>query len=248
MDNLELIDAYFQNSLKAEERTEFEKKCVEEKSFAEEVAFYVSARKLLKEELVRTKQQSWEQEAPIVSAIVEEREPISIERRKPRFGWIKYVAAACLLLAIATYIFERPASPQQLAAKYVVENYAILPNTMGVGDKVSAAKEAYNDKDYTTSLALFQAIHSEQPENADVLKNVGIVSLRMNNYDKALEAFDKLSRMDHIRFNSGLFLKAVTLLQRDGPGDKEQARQLLQTVVDQQKGESKVAKEWLEKF
>ena len=49
MDNLEWIDAYFQNSLSVEERTEFERKCVEEKDFAEEVAFYVSARKLLKD-------------------------------------------------------------------------------------------------------------------------------------------------------------------------------------------------------
>jgi tetratricopeptide (TPR) repeat protein len=247
MDNLELIDAYFQNSLTSAERTEFEKKCEEEKSFAAEVAFYVSARKLLKEELVRTKQQSWEQQEPHARTIFEETDPISIERRKPKFAWLKYVAAACIILAIATYIFERPASPQKLADHYMVDNYTTLPQNMGIEDKLSSAKEAYNTKDYQTSLAIFQAVVSEQPDNAEAIEYVGIVSLRMNNYDKAIEAFDKLSKMN-LRVNSGLFLKAVTLLQRDGPGDKEQAKQLLQTVVDQQAGQSKVAKEWLEKF
>jgi tetratricopeptide (TPR) repeat protein len=247
MDNLEYIDAYFQNSLSDEEKKEFEKKCVEKKSFAEEVAFYVSARHLLKAELVKTKQQAWEQGEVIGETIVEEREPIRIERNRSRFRWLKYVAAACIVLAIATYIFERPVNPQQMAETYLEENYSMLPQKMGIEDKFSAAKEAYGNKDYATALAIFQAVLSEQPDNAEAVKYVGIVSLRMDKYDKALEAFDRLSRMD-LRANSGLFLKAVTLLKRNEPGDKEQAKQILQTVVDQQAGESKVAKEWLEKF
>jgi hypothetical protein len=45
-----------------------------------------------------------------------------------------------------------------------------------------------------------------------------------------------------------LFLKAVTLMQRNKQGDKEKAKQLLEQVKDQNLEGSKEAEEWLRKW
>jgi anti-sigma factor RsiW len=49
------IEAYFSGALSPEERKEFEKRIEMDKNFAEEVAFYLSAKQVLKEELIKEK-------------------------------------------------------------------------------------------------------------------------------------------------------------------------------------------------
>ena len=51
--HLENIDAYFSGNLNAEERKIFETKIAEDKNFAEQVAFYLSAREVAQEEVAR---------------------------------------------------------------------------------------------------------------------------------------------------------------------------------------------------
>ena len=50
---LEYIDAYFQRTLDPEEIKRFEQKITEDKEFADEVAFYLSAKQSLKAEADR---------------------------------------------------------------------------------------------------------------------------------------------------------------------------------------------------
>ena len=42
MDNLELIEAYFNNELAQERKSEFDRRIISDPAFAEEVAFYLS--------------------------------------------------------------------------------------------------------------------------------------------------------------------------------------------------------------
>jgi hypothetical protein len=60
-----------------------------------------------------------------------------------------------------------------------------------------------------------------------------------------LQCFNELAAKKELFSNPGMFLKAITLLQRNQPGDREQAEQLLQQVIDEKADGSKEAERWL---
>lgn len=64
-------------------------------------------------------------------------------------------------------------------------------------------------------------------------KFIGLVYLVTNNYDKVLQQFEELATRKDLYRNPGLFLKAVTLLNRNREGDKAQAKGLLERVVNE---------------
>ncbi|MEO7047312.1 MAG: tetratricopeptide repeat protein, partial [Ferruginibacter sp.] len=98
------------------------------------------------------------------------------------------------------------------------------------------------------ALIMFEAVIKNDPENDEAKKYAGIVSLRLKNYDKALEYFSILANDTELRSNYGKFYKAVTLLERNAPGDEASARLLLQQVRDENLEGKNKAEEWLQKF
>ncbi len=70
---IEYIESYFQQTLSDEEKAAFEARCGTDEMFAKEVAFYITTRQLLREELLVQKQKQWkeqdleEEETPVVS-------------------------------------------------------------------------------------------------------------------------------------------------------------------------------------
>ncbi|MEJ7680068.1 MAG: hypothetical protein WKG06_19850 [Segetibacter sp.] len=67
-------------------------------------------------------------------------------------------------------------------------------------------------------------------------------------YDKALMHFDELAQKKGLFSNPGLFLKALTLLERNMGNDKDGAKKLLQQVVADKLEHSKEAEELLKKW
>ena len=92
---MEYIESYFQQTLTGEERIAFEKRCETDEVFAKEVAFYITSRAVLREELIAQKQQQWKE---AVTADEEAAPVISITKKSTFLRWISYAAAACLLL------------------------------------------------------------------------------------------------------------------------------------------------------
>ena len=84
-------------------------------------------------------------------------------------------------------------------------------------------------------------------QNSDAKKYTGLTYLQQGNYDKAIEQFDALSNMK-LFSNPGDFLKAVSLLERNSPGDKEAAKKLLQKVANNKEEGSEKAQDWLTKL
>ena len=68
---LEYIDAYFQRTLDPEEIKRFEQKIAEDKEFADEVAFYLSAQQSFKAEADREKKERFRellaQQRPVIN-------------------------------------------------------------------------------------------------------------------------------------------------------------------------------------
>jgi len=63
-----------------------------------------------------------------------------------------------------------------------------------------------------------------------------------------LRRFEELAHNQEVPNNPGLFLQAVTLMLRNQPGDKQEAKQVLQRVVETQAAGSQEAAQWLQKM
>lgn len=238
MDNrFENIESYFEGRYNEEEKRQFEERCGQDEEFAQDVAFYVQSRQVLKEELLSRKRAGW-------AAPGQERRPV-----RHRLYLIPAAAAAVILLFLFVYLLVRPAGPAALATTYIRTHYNRLSQTMdGARDSLQQGIAAYNNRQFPQALALFTAVAHTRPHHTDALLYLGLVYLRLQQYDQALAQFDTLSHLPGLYSNPGPFLKAVTLMERDAPGDRDRARQLLQEVVRRQLDGSAEAAAWLRKF
>ena len=59
---MEYIESYFQQTLNSEERAAFEARCERDEEFAKDVAFYITARQAIREELLGQKVNEWKKD------------------------------------------------------------------------------------------------------------------------------------------------------------------------------------------
>ena len=261
---LEYIEDYFTQVLSEEERKAFEVRIEQDAAFAQDVAFYLTTRNVLQELLEEKRETAFAQSkdhAPETSIKGEpentfaEKETTKKGRDKttpvsklPLRKWLPYAAAACVIFVIAALFLLRSPEPQQLAREYIKENYSILSLTMDAShDSLQLGIEAYNNQDYQRALSFFEGVRHNDPANSDVKKYAGLAYLQTKNYDKALKCFQELTAMGG-SYNSGDILSAITLMQRDGPGDEAKAKQLLHKVVNEKEDGAVQAKDWLDRW
>lgn len=247
---LEYIEDYFTGNLSEEEKAAFEAKCETDPSFAEEVAFYISVRSNLREELYTEKKKRFDDLY------------VQLSSREKQSGWSSYYrpvvkllkpyflpAAACLLLVLGwMFIFNDPI-PQQLASNYIEDNLQTLSIPMNDSqDSLQLGIAAFNQQDYPTAEKILRSLTNKDNLAPEAVRNLGILYLVTDEYDKALLEFDALSAYKTLRANPGPFYKAVTLMKRDEGNDLEEAEKILQEVKEQQLPGSKEAEKWIEKF
>ena len=246
-DNLEYIDAYFQQMLNPEEIRRFEQRIAEDPGFANEVAFYLAAKQSSKAAADQEKKERFRQ-------LLSEQAPvININRdRNIRRIWVYRLSAAasvivCLFLAWYFFI-GNSTSPQQMAEKYMDEHFKTLSVTMGTEkDSVQDGLRLYNAGQYDAAIKQFESVSQRHPENYLTKRYLGIVYLRLGNYDRALQYFQDFEKTT-LYANPSLFYQALTLLKRNLPGDKQKAKELLQRVRDNNLEGVEFAQEWLDKW
>lgn len=247
IETLEYIDLYFTNQLSAQEKVAFEKRCESDPAFANEVAFYISARSELKNVLIEQKKSEFQELYAGLSA------------RKPSTGIIKRLypliaaAAACLILFIGWQVFfnNRPAdAPARIAADYIEKNIRTSGVTMGGSNKDSleTGVAEFNKKNYERAGKIFLSLSSPENRNAEAIKYLGFVYLVNKDYDKAISQFDTLAQQTDLYANPGLFYKALVLMKRSGKGDISGAKLILKEVIEKNLPGNKEAKEWLDKM
>jgi len=239
MDNTEYIENFFKGNIDSNQKDQFERKIMEDESFAEEVAFYISANNVLQERLHEEKKERFRE-------LYEQGKVISMAPRL-KSVW-KYMAAASIVIAIILitwFVSGNRNTPQQLADKYIQQNFTTLEVTMSATqDSLQKGLSLVNNNQLPEALTMFETLAHNDPENDEAKKYAGIVSLRLKNYDKALEYFSMLAN-ENLQSNPGKFYKAVTLLQRSRNNDISIAKALLQQVVDERLEGEKEAEEWL---
>lgn len=240
----EYIEAYFSGALSPEQRNEFEKRIEMDKNFAEEVAFYLSTKQILKEEVIREKKEWFRQLADQNPDMEKQPAPV-------RTMWVYRLAAAAAVISViflSWYLFlQKPASPTQMADKYIKDSFQTFSIEMGDGlDSLQSALRLFNEGRINASVLWFEDIIRRDSSNTTAKTDAGIAYLRLGEYDKALAYFQQLGKYS-LYSNPGKFYQALTLLKRNHPGDKQQARQLLQQVVDNDLKGKEIAEQWLDK-
>ena len=240
-DELTNIEDYFNGNLSPQARQEFEDKCASDPAFANEVAFYISLRDKMKQELYEEKKKAFD---GLYAQLSQQRKPV-IRRIYPYVA----AAAACLILFIGWRLFFAAPSMQTLADNYIEENLRTLGISMGgQQDFLRAGVDAYNKGNYTEAEREFKLILNVDPGNPEAAQYLGQVFLVTERYDEAIAEFDKLSKNTKLYANPGLFYKAIALMKRGRPGDKQQAKQTLQEVAEKKLAGSKQADAWLNKI
>lgn len=240
-DSLHYIDSYFKGEFDADELKRFEKRIVEDPVFAEELAFYVSSVQVLRNEVNDAKKQEFRR---IYDEVKEQPAPRTIR------PWY-YVAAAAVVagLAIGIFLFNSNGSPNTIADKYINDHLSTLSVMMSsTKDSMQTAISLYNNGDLNGSLKMFESIVQSNPAEFKATEYAGIVSLRLNDYDKALHYFTDLDGDKRLYANPGKFYQALTLLKRNLPGDETKAKTLLRQVVDDGLQNDQAAKELLDQL
>lgn len=243
-ETLHYIDTYFQNGLGDAEKGRFEERCQTDEAFAEAVAFYIMSREAARQELLAQKAKAWAGEEGEKASVA----PAAPVRRIAFSRWAGYAAAACVTVFVGLYFLYPSATPPRLAHAYVQDSLSTLSHTMdGSTDSLQQGITAYNGGNYAEAVTLFTALYKSDPNNIDALENAGVVYLKQKDYDQALARFTELAGKK-LWINRGLFLKAVTFLERNAAGDKEAAKRLLEQVRDEKLEGSGKATEWLNKW
>lgn len=244
-ETLEYIDAYFNQVLNTEQQKQFEERCSTDNGFAEEVAFYVMTRGAAREALLEEKQKQWKSTEAGVQKLFSDK-PV---KKSVLLRFAPYAVAACLLFAIS-YNSLFLSSPGHLASKYIKEySDNQFKQTMDASkDSMQLGISEYNNGNYGRALALFEGVRAKDMSNSYAKINAGLAYLQMKDYDEALQRFRELSAMKDLHNNSGDMLQATTLLQRNNTGDKEEAKRLLEKVVQEKEEGNKEAQAILNKW
>lgn len=227
MSDFTTIENYFTGQLTEPEKARFEQQIIADPDLAEAVAFYVQAKATARQQ-VQTAAGRDKRKAEWAMLRQEQGRV-----HQPLWVPMAWVAAACVLLLLGFFLFSpKPAAPA-IADRYIQENLRILPVTMSSQpDTLQLTRQAYNNGQFAQAEALLAGLQRRKSDATDLLKLAGLVSLRQENYDKAVEQFHSLSQRTDLRANPGLFYEALARLKRNAPNDIATARQLLQTVID----------------
>jgi tetratricopeptide (TPR) repeat protein len=242
MQTLEFIDNYFRGALSAEEARQFEQKILTDPEFADQAAFYCNALQAARDAAIQEKKARFRE---IYANTSSNARPAIVLRMRQ---WA--AAAAILLVMLAGWYIFRPqsASPSQLAKSYIEQNLKTVEISMAQETGgIQTGKRLYNDGDLTGALQHFEATTRTDPSSAEAKKLAGIVSLRTEQYDKALQYFKQLGNITQYA-NPAKFYQALTLMKQNRPGDKLEAKRLLQEVVDQKLEGHQTAREWLDSW
>ncbi|HEY4323669.1 MAG TPA: tetratricopeptide repeat protein [Mucilaginibacter sp.] len=234
---LNFIDDYFTGSLNDDEKRDFERRCASDPDFAKEVAEYITIRDGLKSELQQKRKEEFEklrQELSVPSNI------ITLKR-------ISYLVAASIIVILGWFAFFNSSNPRSTADKYIAANLTTLRLNMGVSDSLQMGMSAYNSKSFADAERIFKSLASKKDANPDAIEDLGLTYLAMKQYDRALKSFDQLSVIP-LHINKGQFYKALTLMARSQGTDNQQAKQILQEIIDKNLYDNEDARNWIKQI
>ena len=140
-------------------------------------------------------------------------------------------AAAVLILFFGIFLKDSTRSNQEIYTEY--SSWEELPSLVSRGeanaDLLSQGEKAFTSKDYTLAEENFNNYVNNQREvNVNALLYLGISHLELENYDAALESFQKIIESNFLDQSKGYWYKVLVYLKKD---DKENAVKTLKVIA-----------------
>jgi len=235
--NYELLKRYTLGQMSEAERTDFEKRLETDAAFAGEVATWAAIYRGIQAEgdhqldaqLREFGKKLMQTESSGLSATVVNA-PQTRKFQIPR--WAYAVAAALLLLLVAWPIYQNltPSTPAYADNKALFEkNFRMLPAPEVRDAKVSAWRDAYQKKDYTTAAAELEKLLSDPnyARRSEASLFLGLSHLAAGQGQKALDAFQKVSP-DSFDWEDAQWYSALTYIIID---DVVHAKPILEDIA-----------------
>ena len=241
MDDYNYIDNYFKGMLPPEEMKRFDQKIQEDPAFAENIAFYCSVTQEMQKQAAADKKQRFRE--------LYKKTGLPAHTGLVRKFWPYMAAAAVTGVIVFLALMFTKTAPAKMADQYIQQHFQTLPVTMSNReDEMKKGLQLYNEHKFPEALQQFEKIMQSDSTDFTAKKNAGIVSLRLEHYDKALAYFSQIAAKPGYYSNPGLFYQAITLLKRNHPADKKTAENLLREVVEKDLEGSETAAQWLKKM
>ncbi len=234
------IEAFINNELSDEEIKELEEHLRTDKQLAEELAFYLSVKRLAAQSTQRSRlekrHEEWQQ--------LKKENTVT-----PVWMWRWAVAAVVVIGIGLAWLLNTGSSPDlpDLSGKYISAHFETLSVRMsgpGSNDSLQTAIDAFNNGDTQHALAICAEILQRDPGNAEAMKTAGIAALRSKDYDRAIQYFHILGDNTSLYGNPGRFYEALALLQKGGEQSIKQAEELLDEVIARDLEGKKEAEKW----
>jgi len=243
MEILEYIDGYFTGEHTAADTAVFEERVMNDPEFAEAVAFYLSMIQTARVENSAEKKKHFrtlylEGTAPAQTGYI-------------RRLWPYFAAAAAVIVAFffGLSFYMQPHEPPQLADEFIRDHLLKVGVKMSADlDSLEAGKAFYNQGKYQDALHKFRAVIKNDPQNFEAVEIAGLTALQLKDFNQALAYFSTMEAHQELYVNHGKFYHALTLMKRNVPGDKDQAKKLLEEVRTQQLAGHEEAEVFLKKF
>lgn len=135
--------------------------------------------------------------------------------------WVYAAAASILLLIIGYFLINQNTSIQPNDLYASVSTHEILSTTeMGTtATTLQAIDKSFNQKNYAEVLNILPGFLDNLPETDKnyyhLLRTKGIAELETNQYEKALQTFDRLANSDALIASHGKWYTVLTYLKKD---------------------------------
>ncbi len=239
MEKDELLEKYFQGNLNANEQAAFDTLLNEDASFKEEVALQLSIKRVAEE-------YDDNEFRSMLSDFEAEHQPKKVFRLERYSKWL--VAASVVLIAGLTYILtlNNPTTQELFAQNFQPYENVVHPIVRGTEEQDQKTKAfiAYETGDYELAVSLFSDLYEKDKQPYYLFYKANAL-LKLEKAQEAIPLLkEHLKTKDTLKEKSTWYL-ALAYLKIE---DKENARTLLQQLVNDKQYKVKEAKTLLNKF
>ena len=239
----ELLDAYLNGILSTKERRDFEVQMTKDRELREEM--------LLQKDLYEVMflhEQEEKQLKKVQHAISEAHSAYHNFSTPKRRIWRFVGVTASILLLLGYFMFFKTSnSMESLYAEYADwDSLPSLTERTGSGSQLEEAAIYFKEASYTKAISSFEVYLLKDPENPLALTYLGLSYIYSQNYDKAIETFDRLEKGTSLDRDKSYWYKAMAYLKAR---EKDKAIATLRRLIqDSNNYKYEVAKQLLKRL
>jgi tetratricopeptide (TPR) repeat protein len=174
-----------------------------------------------------------------------------IKNPKERRGLIYFLLIIGLMLIsfLIYFSFFHQYDPKDLGKSHFLKHLSQLEVPVDSSkEELKQGIENYNQRNYEEAISILEVALQNDQQDYNTLEAIGLAHFAILDYEIAFRYFSRMTNLQNVESNEGLFLQALVFMQRDEEGDREEAKFFLNQVVKEKAKGTEFAQNWLKKF